>query len=205
MFKAIASLLAVLTCGSVLAAGSWRYGKTLDEKTERPIIYAFTQSKNKVVPQSGYAAIRRAELMVVDHPRDDLSVIVSVRGASFPCSSIGCDVNLRYGNTDEEKATAYATDDGHEEALYIGKPEDVLRRLMESGRLRVRAHVFEVGTIEMDFDTTGLRWKKPRAKGTPEQEAKRLIDCFAAAKNQGLKDVEASMFEQQCKRKPLNP
>lgn len=201
----IALILLFLITNAANAGGRWIADNEPDEMTGKAIKHMRVASKNEIVLPSQYAAMPHALLMIVDHPRRSLSIMLSLSTAQFVCRRDGCSLLARFDDGETETVKAFLPDDGGASVVILGGTDTLLRKIQASKRLRIEAAFYSVGSRVLDFDVTGLDWSKLRPLGSEEDEAKRLVACTLHPKAKKLQGDAWIKFHEECLRATTIP
>lgn len=183
---------------SAQAHAGWNYQRPMDKISGEKGLLASTTSLNNVV--SSFGIKDHAILVVKEHPRYGEQIILVLKRSQFVCESEGCDIKIRFDNQEPISKKGYEPDDGNTSVLNLGYSEDFLRSLIDSKVMHIEVPIYRGGRQVIDFNTSNLKWERPKELN-PNEMVDRDYKCMMAAKK--FTDVEEQIgFEERCQ---LNP
>lgn len=142
---------------------AWEYSAYDDEMSSGKIYYAKLTSVNTVNFGFPYEGAQHATLTLRTHPRYGKDVILSLERGQFRCSSYdGCNVLVRFDNSEPTSYTAQGPEDNSTEHLFIAPYSQFVARLGRAQRVRVSATVYQEGAQVFEFDVAGFSPKDYR-------------------------------------------
>lgn len=141
-----------------LRGDAWRYSSYVDELTGKSAKTAMRQSQNTLSFSSPYRGEQRGTLMVRQHPRYGLDVIVQIEKGQIICSVTGCTVGVRFDDAEPINYRAVHGEDGDSTAVFIRAAEPFVKRLLRSSRVVIGMTYYRQGAPALIFNVSGLDW-----------------------------------------------
>ena len=84
-------------------------------------------------------------------------MILEIERGQLQCTSYsGCDVLVRFGDSEARRYKAMGPADNSNETLFINNYADFARRLQSVERVRIQANVFQEGAPLWEFNVGGF-------------------------------------------------
>lgn len=135
----------------------WHYLSSNDPMTSKAVLGAMVFSSNTHEFDRPYAEPQHARLTLRKHPQHGNDVILGIERGQLLCTSYsGCDVLVRFGESQAKTYKAYGPDDNSSQSLFIQGYPDFLQRMQAVEVVRIQAGVFQEGSPTWEFDVGGF-------------------------------------------------
>lgn len=135
------------------------YSHTPDEMTGKPIVYTSVKSTNTVSFGYPYAGAQYAKLLLRQHPRFGLNVILSIERGKFVTSEHGGTLLARFDNGSLLEFHGFGAADESENTLFLDDEDSAkfLAQLKQAQVVRLSATVYQNGNNVFKFRVAGLK------------------------------------------------
>ncbi|PTS71929.1 hypothetical protein DBR33_00720 [Stenotrophomonas sp. HMWF022] len=135
----------------------WHYLSSNDPMTSKASLGAVVLSSNTHEFAPPYSKPQNATLTLRKHPQHGSDVILGIERGQLLCTSYsGCEVLVRFGESEAKTYKAYGPDDNSSQSLFIQGYADFLRRMQAVDTVRVQAGVYQEGLPTWEFDVSGF-------------------------------------------------
>lgn len=139
----------------------WVYTSHEDAMTSKKWHQAEVRSTNTHEFDFPYHRPQRGTLLLRDHPRYGSDVIFAIERGQLQCRSYsGCDVMVRFGDSEARRYRANGPEDNSSEMLFFGNQADFRRRMRDVDVVRVSTSIFQEGSPTWEFDVSGFNESK---------------------------------------------
>jgi hypothetical protein len=132
----------------------WQSSTSEDKMTNKTIYIAYNQSSNILNFDFPYAGPQHATLMLRKHPRNGLSVLLSIEKGQFICDVDGCVLLVRFDDGAAETFKASESESRESTMLFIEDEKRFIRKLQAAKKLRIEASFYQEGFRVIEFDGT---------------------------------------------------
>jgi hypothetical protein len=138
----------------------WRYPRSQDEMTQKPVSRAQVDSSNALSFDFPYGGVQRATLELRKHPRWGTSVILMIERGQFLCNDYdGCTVLVRFGSGAPQRFSASGPSDNSTTYIFLEGYNKFISQLRNVDEVTIEAKFFQEGNRVMKFATDGLTWQ----------------------------------------------
>lgn len=137
---------------------AWKYVTHEDPMTGKDTRTAFLISETIHQLDFPHRGGTPGVLHLRQHPREGLSVIVSIENGQLTCSFMNCRVMVRFDDRPPIKFGATKPADHSSKAFFLDPEKKFLKEIKNSSRMVIELTFFNQGTHAFEFNTTGLEW-----------------------------------------------
>jgi hypothetical protein len=162
--------------------------------SDRQVHIAGVTSKNSHQLAFPYQGGTRGRLWVFETETGELRVRFDITRGQLVCEIDGCLVTVRFDDQDPREVRAVHPTDHSSDVLFLEPEDELLLAIKSSRRMRIKATIFQGGSIMFEFATASLKWQgaEPapvRRSATP----KKLIECNKLAERRQGDERKAFM------------
>lgn len=141
----------------------WEYRQGGDPMGQGASYSASVQSTNTVSFDFPYSGPQHATLTLRTHPRHGKDVILRIERGQFLCRSYdGCNVLVRFDDSEAQTYSANGPADQSTEVLFIENYPRFVAGMLKASRVRISAEVYQEGVPVFEFDVSGFDVAKYR-------------------------------------------
>ena len=142
------------------AAGqAWRYTEIGDPKGGQSGRQASVDDAGGGLgPNRAREVLRRASLIILDHPRYGNDVLITLRDGWFACGLNECRVEISFDGAPATTYRAAAPFEIDGKAISIHDFDRFLNNTRAASRVRIQAQLYGQGQQSFEFDVRGLEW-----------------------------------------------
>jgi hypothetical protein len=161
MQKTSRALTALLTIAVHAGAAAWEYENQVDPMTSKPTRIAWMTSTNSLELDFPYQGENRGHLMVRQHERHGLDVILQVDKGQMPCRPqiSPCRVLVRFDDKPPVTFNAVGPEDNDSRAIFLRDAKRFIRAAEGARTIKVQKTFFRNGDQVLEFRTHApLKW-----------------------------------------------
>ena len=160
----LVAALAALVAHSA-QAGAWQYEATVDQMTDGKGRTATLVSENSLSLDFPYQGRNMGTLIVRQHPRHGLDVILLVDKGQIMCRSSDCPVIVRFDDAKPIQLAGTPPQSHDSNIVFLGQSKNLVAQAAKAHRILVQFNMFRAGgqTLEFKVDTP-LEWQAAPAK-----------------------------------------
>lgn len=138
-----------------IADRRWSYRDDTDPMTGAVTSVAQSASLNTFELGFPYAGQQRGRLLMRDHPRHGLDVIVSIERGQVLCRSYSnCRINVRFDDGEVIRYRGAESDSSDSNLAFITDASDFIHRAKIAQRVLIELQIYQHGTVVLEFDTS---------------------------------------------------
>jgi hypothetical protein len=137
---------------------NWTYSEEVDPMTDKKTEFACTTSINEVTQNFPYHETY-AQLCIRSAPRSGLNAYFQLNeNGQLLCDLEGCSLPIRFDGEKARRFPAVGPSDHSTTTLFINATSSLVAKLKKAKTTIVEIQLFENGTQDIQFDTSGLEW-----------------------------------------------
>ena len=136
-------------------ATQWSYNASMDGMTSKTSRYASITSSNTVSFGFPYTGEQHGRLLVRNHPRYGQDVLFSVDKGQILCSSMDCEVTVRFDEGAPSRWSATEPADNSTETIFLDNARGFRQRLAKAKVLRIEVPFYQEGSHTFIFNVAG--------------------------------------------------
>lgn len=169
---------AVLLLAAAGANAQWQYKTSKDPMSDRQGHAAGVTSKNAYQLAFPYQGGTRGRLWVLEDGSGELLVRFDITRGQLVCEIDGCSLMVRFDDQDQREVRAVRSDDHSSDVLFLEPEDELLEAIKSSKRVRIKATLFQSGSLMFEFVTAGLKWRGAEPAKIPRSPTlKSLVEC----------------------------
>lgn len=161
--KLVAAALSASLSAPVFASG-WSYESDTDKMSSVTINYASIVSKDSLNLPFPYSGRNFGRIVVRQHPKYGLDVIVSVDKGQIPCV-LGCSGSIRFDSGKPERIGLNPPADHSSDTVFLRVPRYFIKKAKAAKRILIQVTMYDAGDQILEFDSpVPLQWNEAPAK-----------------------------------------
>lgn len=153
-----------------VALADWQYKQDTDPMTDGVHRIASIGSATSLNLNPPYSGQNNALLVVRNHPRQGLGVLLTIDKGQFICdSSLGCDLLARFDNGKPVQLRGARSTGLDRNLIFIKNPQRFVLEASKARRILLQPNIFNNGAPVIEFTTSApLSWQLPPASKPPQ-------------------------------------
>jgi hypothetical protein len=136
---------------------TWKYQTSEDEMTSKKIHLASVFSLNTVNFDFPYSGEQRAKLILRNHPRHGVDLILTIEKGQFNCGLSGCDVLIRFNDNQPITVKASESESNKSTMLFLDAYNLLVENLPTTKTVKISANFYHEGNNVFEFDVSNFK------------------------------------------------
>jgi len=135
----------------------WNYSDDINKMDDSKISYARLSSTNNLNLSAPYDGDNEAHITVRKKEGSN-NVILQIDKGQFMGDVYGTNIRVRFDTNKPEQYYCSKSSDDDPAVLFISSANKFISKLKKSNKVLIEAVVYQDGTQQLEFNTTGFKW-----------------------------------------------